>query len=120
MKNNLFEILISLVLIGVLVIFANPMVFTMPTEMHVVMGPSLIFLLILFTGIFWKEQKGDERETLHKYIAGRFAYFAGITVLVLAIVLQSLHNVLDSWLVIALAIMLLAKIVGLLYGNYRR
>lgn len=120
MKNNIGEIVISVILLGLLVVFANPMAFTMPEQMHEVMGPSLVVLLAIFAAIFWREQKGDERETLHKYIAARFAYFAGVAVLILAILLQSLRHVLDPWLVIAVGVMLLAKIIGLLYSNYRK
>jgi len=120
MKNNIGEIVISIILLGLVVVFANPMAFTMPEQMHEVMGPSLVILLAIFAAVFWREQKGDEREALHKYIAARFAYFAGVAVLLLAILLQSLRHVLDPWLVIAVAVMLLAKIFGLLYSNYRR
>lgn len=120
MKNNIGEIIISIVLLGLLFIFVNPMAFTMPTQMHSVMEPSLVLLFVIFTAVIWREQRGDEREALHKYIAARFAYFAGITALIFAILLQSLHHRLDPWLVIAVGVMLFAKILGLIYGNYKK
>jgi len=120
MKNNIPEIIISFILLCLLFVFANPMAFTMPSQMHAIMEPSLIFLFVIFTAVIWKERRGDEREALHKYIAARFAYFAGVSVLILAILLQSLHHSLDSWLVITVAVMLLAKIFGLIYGNYKK
>lgn len=121
MKHNfLGETFISLILLGMLIFFVNPMDITMPSMMHSFIGPTLVILFIIFVAVLFKENGGDEREQLHKHIASRFAYFAGIGVVLLAIIVQSAHQVLDSWLVIIIAVMLLAKIIGLVYGNFKR
>lgn len=117
MKNKFVgEIIISLVLIGLLVFFINPLDLLMPQQMHPFMIPILVLLFIIFTALLWKETPGDEREQLHKFIASRFAYFAAVSILIIAIVFQSFHGQIDLWLIIAICITLLAKIFGLIYG----
>lgn len=117
MKNKFVgEIIISLVLIGLLVFFINPLDLLMPQPLHPFMVPFLVVLFIIFAGLLWKETPGDEREQLHKFIASRFAYFAVITTLIIGIIFQSLRSEIDPWLIIAICIALLAKILGLVYG----
>jgi len=120
MKNNyLGEILISVLLIGLLIFFINPLDLLMPQQMHSLMVPLLVLLFIIFAGLLWREQPGDEREELHKFIAARFAYFAGILVLVIGIIMQSTKDVVDPFLIIGICVMLLAKILGLIYGKIK-
>lgn len=91
----------------------------MPNSMHPFMTPLLVILFILFSAVVWKEKPGDEREQLHTFIASRCAYFAGITVIVIGIIIESFHKMIDPWLILAVCIMLLAKLAGLIYGYYR-
>lgn len=91
----------------------------MPQPMHMVMVPLLVILFIAFAGFLWKEKAGDERENLHRFIAARFAYFAGVTTVIIGIILQSSHQVIDPWLIITICVMLLAKILGLIYSNLK-
>ncbi len=122
MKNNLNflgETLISLFLVGLLIFFVNPLDLLMPKELHLFMIPTLVLLFVVFTAIIWKEKAIDEREQLHKYISARFAYFASITVLVLGIIYQSAYNAVDPWLIIAVCVILLSKLIGLVYGHFR-
>ncbi len=120
MKNNFIgEIVISLVLIGLLIFFINPLDLLMPQPLHPFMVPFLVVLFIFFAGFLWKETPGGEREQLHKFIASRFAYFAVITTLITGVILQSFKGEIDPWLVIAICIALLAKIAGLIYGHIK-
>ncbi len=117
MKNNFVgEIIISIFLIGLLVFFINPLDLLMPQPLHPFMVPFLVVLFIVFVGFLWRETPGDEREQLHKFIASRFAYFAVITTLITGIIFQSFKGEIDPWLIIAICIALLAKILGLIYG----
>ncbi|MGI8419451.1 MAG: hypothetical protein ACR2LN_02290 [Candidatus Levyibacteriota bacterium] len=117
MKNKfLGEIVISFILIGLLVFFINPLDLLMPQQMHPFMVPLLILLFVIFTSLLWKEKPGDEREQLHKYIAARFSYFAGLVVLIVSIIIESTSGEIDPWLIITVCIMLLAKILGRVYG----
>lgn len=120
MKNNFIgEAIISILLIALLIIFLNPMELSMPQSMHEIMIPLLLALFVIFTGVLWKEKSGDEREQLHKFIASRFAYFAAISTLIIAIVVQSFQKAIDPWLIIAICVALLAKIAGLIYGYFK-
>lgn len=118
MKNNFVgEIIISFLLIGLLVFFINPFDLLMPHALHPFMVPFLIVLFIIFAGFLWKENPGDEREQLHKLIASRFAYFAVIATLIVGVIFQSFKGKVDPFLIIGICIALLAKILGLIYGQ---
>ncbi len=120
MKNNFTgEIIISLILIVLLSMFANPFNLFMPYGMHLVMVPLLVILFIVFAGFIWKEAPGDERDQLHKFIASRFAYFAGIATLIVGVMIQNSQGKIDPWIIIALCIALLAKILGLIYSHIK-
>lgn len=120
MKNKfIYELVLSVALIALLVFFLNPLVEMMPRTMHPFMIPLLVILFIIFAAMLWKERPIDEREQLHTFIASRFAYFSGIALLTVAIVIQHTKGFIDPWLIIITCVMLLAKIVGLLYGNMK-
>ena len=113
------EIAISLLLIIVLILFADPFVTRMPHGMHPFMVPMLVVLFVLFAAIVWKEAPGDERDGLHKFVASRFAYFAGITVLIVGIIVESFSGTIDPWLIGSICIILLAKLAGTLYSKLK-
>lgn len=120
MKNNfLGETVISLALIGLLIFFINPLDLLMPYALHPFMVAFLVVLLIIFTGLLWKETPGDEREQMHKFIASRFAYFAVIATLIIGVIFQSFKGEVDPFLIIGICIALLAKILGLVYGHMK-
>lgn len=120
MKNSFWgEIILSFLLLGVALFYVKPMYFFMPPMMHPFMIPLLVILFIIFTGFLWKESPGDEREQLHKFIATRFAYFAGISMLFIGICFESLSEHLDIWLIIALSVMVLSKFIGFVYAYFK-
>ena len=118
MKNNfLQEIFISLVLIVLLISFLNPFGFWMPTILLMMMVLGLIVVFSVFVSFIWRENARDEREGLHKMMAGRIAFLAGTAILVIGIIVQSFKHELDFWLVLTLGTMILAKIIGLIYSR---
>ena len=120
MKNNfLHEIIVSLVLIVLLILCLNPFEFWMPPGLLMMLVLGLVVVFALFASFIWRENSKDEREGLHKMMAGRIAFLAGTAVLVTAIIVQSLRHELDFWLVLTLGTMILAKIIGLLYGRIK-
>src|SRR3989338_9779253 len=120
MKNNLLqELIVSGVLIILLVLFLNPFELWMPPILLMMMVLGFVVVFSLFASFVWKENNKDEREGLHKMMAGRIAFLAGTANLVIAIIIQSFRHELDAWLVITLGVMILAKIVGLLYGRIK-
>lgn len=120
MKNNFVgEVIISLLLIGLLVFFINPLNLLMPHVLHPFMVPFLVVLFIIFAGFLWKETPGDEREQMHKFIAARLSYFAVVVTLILGVIFQSFKGEVDPFLIIGICIALLAKIFGLIYGHIK-
>jgi len=120
MKNNLLqEIFVSLVLVVLLILFLNPFDFWMPNTLLMVMVLGLVVVFMLFASFIWKENSIDEREGLHKMMAGRVAFLAGTGVLVVGIIIQSFNHQLDSWLVFTLGVMILAKVGGLIYSKIK-
>ena len=120
MKNNfLQEIIVSVVLIVLLILFLNPFELWMPPILLMMMVLGLVVVFSIFASFIWRENSRDEREGLHKMMAGRIAFLAGTAVLVTAIIVQSFRHELDFWLVFTLGAMVLAKIVGLIYSRAR-
>jgi len=118
MKNNfLQEISISGILIILLVLFLNPFGFWMPPTLLMMMVLGLVVVFALFASFVWRENHRDEREGLHKMMAGRIAFLVGTALLTLGIIVQSFNHELDSWLVFTLAGMIVAKAIGLIYGR---
>ena len=121
MKNNfLQEIFVSLALIVLLVLFLNPFGFWMPDALVMMMVLGLVVVFAVFSVFIWKEYARDEREILHRMLAGRIAYLVGTGILVLGIIVQSFRHEIDSWLVFTLGSMILAKIVGVVYSRINR
>lgn len=121
MKNNFFqEIIVSLILIALLILFLNPLGFWMPNIILMAMITGLVVVFCVFAGFVWRENEKDEREALHKMMAGRIAFLAGTAILVIGIIVQSLRHQLDFWIVLTLGIMILAKISGLVYSQLRK
>ena len=120
MKNNLLqEIGVSVVLIVLLILFLNPFEFWMPPNLLMMLVLGLIVVFGVFSSFIWRENSRDEREGLHKMMAGRIAFLVGQASLVIGIIVQSFRHELDFWLVFTLGIMILAKIIGLIYSRAR-
>ena len=120
MKNNLLqEIIVSVVLIVLLILFLNPFELWMPPVLLMMMVLGLVVMFALFASFIWRENSRDEREGLHKMMAGRIAFLAGTASLVIGIIIQSFRHELDFWLVFTLGTMILAKIIGLMYSRMK-
>jgi len=118
MKNSLLqEIVVSAVLIVLLIAFLNPLSFWMPTGLLMMMVLGLIIVFAVFVSFIWRENARDEREGVHRMFAGRLGFIVGAGVLVVGIIVRSLEQKLDFWLVITLSAMVLAKIIGLIYSQ---
>ncbi|MBI3589281.1 MAG: hypothetical protein HY093_02610 [Candidatus Liptonbacteria bacterium] len=117
-KNKFIqELLISLAFIILLVLVANPFDFWMPSTLTMTAAMLLVATFGVFAVFVWREKAADEREKLHRLMAGRFAYLLGAAGLTAGIVVQSLSHAIDPWLVISLAFMVLGKIVSLIYSR---
>lgn len=111
------EVILAVILLILLLGVIDPMHLFMPNMLEMLILIILVVVFTIFASFVWREHKGDEREVLHRMLAGRLAFLSGMAVLLLGIVIQSLQHNLDQWLVITLGIMILAKIFGLVYGQ---
>ena len=120
MKNNLkIEIGISSVLVILTVLLLNPFHFWMPNMMHMLILGITLVVLALFAIFILREKVQDEREAVHRMLSGRVAFLAGSALLTIAIVVQSLQDAVDVWLVIVLVAMVLSKLITRIYSDNR-
>ncbi len=114
MKNNPKEIISeSVVTIGLIVIailLLNPFHFWMPDMMVMSMLACALVLFAIFASFILREKSIDERDDQHRTLAGRNAFLAGSATLILGIIVQGYSHAVDEWLVIALIVMVVAKI----------
>ena len=114
------EIIVSLGLVILLVLFLNPRGILMPNMYVMILLLGILIVYALYVSLIWREKAEDEREMFHKLIAGRIAFITATGILTLAIVLQSFSHSVDPWLVITLVFMLIAKALGLIYCKLKR
>lgn len=116
MKNNFKkEIGVSAVLVVLLLVTLNPFDILMPSMGQIVALAFTVAVFGIFASFILREGAGDERESTHRMFAGRVAFLAGATVLILGIVEQGLWAKIDVWLVAALVAMVVGKVVARLY-----
>lgn len=113
------ETIVSIALFMITLLLFRPMYLLMPESSHSVIVFFLVIIFIIFAAFVWRERGGDEREIYHKYMAGRFAYLVGSSALVIGIVVQSLKDSIDIWLLIALLAMTLTKTAALIFSQLK-
>ena len=121
MKNNFItEIVVSIIMLGLVIALFNPFNLWM-TDMATM---SVIILLVVVTTIFvayvWNESAKDEREVLHRFYASRLSFLLGMATLIIGVIVQGLNHQIDIWLVLALEVMIFAKIGGRIYTKLKR
>lgn len=111
MRNNFLEIVIAVCLIVLAVLLLNPFHFWMPDMMLMAVLAVALALFGVFASFVLRETAVDERDDLHRTVAGRNAFLVGSGVLTLGIVVQGYAHAVDPWLVVALVAMIGAKIL---------
>lgn len=118
MENKLTkEIIVSLTLVVLAVLLLNPFHFWMPDMMVMGMLAILLVLFGVFASFILKEKIFDERDNVNRSLAGRNAFLAGSAILMLGIVIQGYSHSIDPWLVIALIMMIIIKIVTRIWSD---
>jgi phosphoglycerol transferase MdoB-like AlkP superfamily enzyme len=116
MKNNVFiHTAIALLISFFALVLADLIPFWMPMmgEMTVLLIATV--LLIVWVGFILFETVHDEREAMLRHQSGRFAYLAGISVLLCALVVQGFAHAIDPWIPVTLAVMVVVKQAVRLY-----
>lgn len=120
MKRD-FPLIISTTLLALGGFFLiNPFEVWMPDMAHMtVLGVTVAAFGVLSLFIV-HETSEDERDDAHRMLAGRAAFMAGSLVLLVGIVVQTLADNLDSWLVVALVSMVIAKLATRIWSRIYR
>jgi hypothetical protein len=119
MLSNLAEILVSLAFILLLALKLDPLRLLMPNRIQMSILALLAAAAGLYAGILFRQRARDEREALHLYRASRFAYIAGVALLVAGIVVQSFRGGADPWLFYILGGMVIVKLAILIWSRIR-
>lgn len=114
------EVIIGSILLIALLLYASTIGAWMPSMVQMISLIGLLLVFAIFASFVWKERPRDERELLHRALAGRLAFLAGAIMLVAAITVQALRHQVDYWLVATLAVMVIVKLVTLLTADRRR
>jgi hypothetical protein len=117
MKNNTIQIIVSLVLITLSVLLLNPFHLWMPDMMVFVILAFALVIFAIFSSFILREKVFDERDMLHRTLAGRNAFLAGSTILMLGIVIQGYSHSVDPWLIVALIAMIITKIITRIWSD---
>ncbi len=108
--KTISESIVTIGLIITAILLLNPFHFWMPDMMVMSMLVIILVLFAIFTSFVLREKAMDERDEQHKALAGRNAFLSGSAVIILGITVQGYSHSVDSWLVVSLIIMIVAKI----------
>ena len=118
MKNkSIQETSVSIILIALLVLIANPYNLWMPNMVHLMVLGGAVGVFGLFAAFIFKEKVADERESSHRMLSGRVAFLSGSALLVVGIIYQSLNDKLDIWLPFILVVMIITKLGTRFYSD---
>lgn len=117
--KHLFEVIVSVGILLILTVFLNPTHLLMPDTVNTMLMLGLIIGFLGFMGLVWRERGGDEREAAHIQKSGRISFFVGASVLVLGVVMQATKHEVDPWLIYALAVMVLTKLITRIFQSIR-
>lgn len=121
MKNNpkeiISETLVTVGLIVTAILLLNPFDFWMPDMMVMSMLAIVLVLFGAFASFVLREKSIDERDEQHRTLAGRNAFLAGSTTLILGIIVQGYSHSVDPWLVVALIVMVVTKICTRMWSD---
>ena len=115
MNKKYLHVVVALVLAFFLLVLADLVPFWMPMMGELMALLLVVVLLIVWAGFVLQEVTHDEREVLLKMKSGRVAYLSGLGVLTLGLVIQGIDHAIDPWIAIALAAMVLSKLLTRFY-----
>lgn len=100
---------ILVLLAGILFTLVDPFMYWMPSMTQVICMTGAAALIVVLAGFVIRESAVDERDAVHRMLAGRIAFLAGVTTLTFALVLQGITHQIDPWIPGTLFAMVVAK-----------
>ncbi len=118
-KSTYIQIVSAVLVLILSALLLNPFHFWMPGMAQMAMLGCLLVAFAVLSVYLLQEHAGDERDVTHRMLAGRVAFFIGSLVLVIGIAVESMHGTPNTWLVLALAGMILGKVFARFYSDWR-
>ncbi len=115
MNKTVLHTAVAVLISFLLVVIADLVPFWMPMMGELVALVCVTVLLLVWASFVLSETAVDEREVYLKTQSGRVAYVAGLAVLLVALIVQTLSHTIDPWIPVALAVMVVAKHATRLY-----
>jgi hypothetical protein len=109
MNKTITHTAVAVLISFLLAVIADLVPFWMPMMRELVALVCVTVLLLVWASFVLLETSVDEREVNLKMRSGRVAYVAGLAVLLLALIVQTMSHTIDPWIPGALAVMVLAK-----------
>jgi uncharacterized membrane protein len=119
-RENTKEVIVSVLFVALITALLDPFMILMPSPAIYVLIALLVAVFVFFAGFVWQEKARDERDELHRMIAGRIGYLLGTGALLTGVVIETFQGHVDPWLILALAAMVIGKLAGLMYTRLRR
>ena len=110
-------LLVFIALLSGFLIAKNDSTMTMPEMLGIAAALAIYVAGLSLVG---EGKTVDERETAHRYTSARIALITGTAFMSLAVLYQVFTHQLDYWLLASLIVLNLAKIISLIYLNYKR
>lgn len=108
-QQSKMEILLGTLLLIILFVRFGPLAHSM-FSMSLSVVLSVIFAL--YTLFIWKEKPRDEREVLHNRVSDKYGFLLCALVLIGAVVYQSITNMPDPLILLALFALVVGKMIG--------
>lgn len=105
------EVTMTTVLLILLLLFLDPFMVVMSHTLVYMAICLLILFFVLFAGLVWREGAVDEREVMHRMMASRAGYLAGMAVLIIMVIVETIGNHPKTGLILALMAMIVAKMI---------
>ncbi len=88
MKNNTIQTITAVVFVALLCLLSDPFMLFMPPMAGMVLLLCAVIALCVWSGLVLNEQANDEREVMHRMLAGRVAYLSALAILTVALLVQ--------------------------------
>ena len=115
MNKNYLHIIVASVLAFFLLALADLIPFWMPMMGEMIALLVVSVFMLIWVGFVMKEVAYDEREVVLKMKSGRIAYLSGLGILMVALIVQGFQHSIDPWVAVALAVMVLTKLIARIY-----
>ncbi len=112
--------IISIIQVILLLAFLDPGKMLNLSTMTIVTLTFIIAALGVYAIFVSREHVMDERDAVHRMLAGRVAFHVGAGLLTVGIAFQGAQSKLDPWLVVVLVSMIVAKTTARMYADRKR